>query len=161
MAAQPTAGQARRAGQPRQATAVSPASLITPAGLADPVGPPSLPSSGRDGLALFAGAAARLATAPRQIARGLMPRFHWSVGKQFKYLNWLWSRESSWDRYAENPYTGAYGIPQAVPGSKMSSAGPDWRSNPATQIRWGLDYIQGRYGSPLRAWDHELAYGWY
>jgi resuscitation-promoting factor RpfB len=63
--------------------------------------------------------------------------------------------------YAQNPYSGAYGIPQALPGAKMATAGPDWRTSARTQIRWGLRYIRGTYGSPLRAWDHEVAYGWY
>ena len=73
----------------------------------------------------------------------------------------LWNRESSWNKYAYNPSSGAYGIPQAVPGSKMASAGKHWRTNATTQIRWGLGYIKSRYGYPRRAWDHELAYGWY
>jgi hypothetical protein len=59
------------------------------------------------------------------------------------------------------PYQGAYGIPQALPGSRMASAGPDWQNNAATQIRWGLEYIKGTYGSPCGAWDHEQATGWY
>jgi hypothetical protein len=97
---------------------------------------------------------------PRQIARRMLRSFHWP-GWQFKYLNLLWSRESGWNVFAENPYSGAYGIPQAVPGSKMASAGPDWESNARTQIRWGLRYIKAMYGSPLAAWQHELATGWY
>ena len=56
---------------------------------------------------------------------------------------------------------GAYGIPQALPGSRMASAGPDWQTNAATQIRWGLQYIKSTYGSPCAAWDHEQATGWY
>jgi hypothetical protein len=91
----------------------------------------------------------------------MLPSFHWSVSRQFKYLNWLWVRESGWNKYAYNPYSGAYGIPQALPGSKMASAGPNWRSNAATQIRWGLRYIKARYGSPRRAWAHSQATGWY
>ncbi len=98
---------------------------------------------------------------PRQIARAMLPKFHWSASKQFKYLSWLWQRESGWNKYASNPYSGAYGIPQALPGSKMSSAGPNWRSNASTQIRWGLRYIRARYGSPHRAWNHSQATGWY
>ncbi len=97
---------------------------------------------------------------PRQIARRMLSSFHWR-GWQFKYLNLLWSQESGWNVFAENPYSGAYGIPQAVPGSKMASAGPDWESNARTQIRWGLRYIKAMYGSPLAAWQHELATGWY
>jgi hypothetical protein len=96
----------------------------------------------------------------RQIARRMLHSFHWR-GWQFKYLNLLWSHESSWNVFAENPYSGAYGIPQAVPGSKMSSAGPNWERSARTQIRWGLRYIREIYGSPLSAWRHELATGWY
>jgi hypothetical protein len=97
---------------------------------------------------------------PKQIARRMLPSFHWR-GWQFRYLNLLWSRESSWNVFAENPYSGAYGIPQAVPGNKMASAGPNWESSARTQIRWGLRYIKAIYGSPLAAWRHELADGWY
>jgi hypothetical protein len=93
--------------------------------------------------------------------RAMLPKFHWSASKQFKYLNWLWQRESGWNKYASNPFTGAYGIPQAMPGSKMASAGPNWRSNASTQIRWGLRYIRARYGSPRKAWNHSQATGWY
>jgi hypothetical protein len=98
---------------------------------------------------------------PRQIARRMLHKFHWKPAKQFKYLNRLWERESGWNKYASNPYTGAYGIPQALPGGKMASAGPNWRSNASTQIRWGLRYIRARYGSPRRAWNHSQATGWY
>jgi hypothetical protein len=97
---------------------------------------------------------------PRQIARRMLSSFGWWPG-QFKYLNWLWDQESGWNVYASNPESGAYGIPQAVPGDKMASAGADWESSAATQIRWGLEYISGTYGSPRLAWDHELATGWY
>jgi hypothetical protein len=97
---------------------------------------------------------------PRQIAISLLHKFGWSK-RQYRYLNWLWARESSWNVHAENLYSGAYGIPQAVPGAKMASAGRYWRSSARTQILWGLRYIKGRYGSPAAAWDHELATGWY
>lgn len=97
---------------------------------------------------------------PRQVARRMLRSFHWS-GWQFQWLNQLWSHESSWNVYASNPYSGAYGIPQAVPGSKMASAGPDWQTSAATQIRWGLGYIKGLYGSPCGAWAHEEADAWY
>jgi hypothetical protein len=98
---------------------------------------------------------------PRQIARAmLVHRFGWKAW-QFKYLNRLWASESGWDRYATNPYSGAYGIPQAVPGSKMSSAGPGWQWNARTQVRWGMRYIQGRYRTPYWAWRHLRSCGWY
>jgi hypothetical protein len=70
-------------------------------------------------------------------------------------------RESGWRVDANNASSSAYGIPQALPGSKMSSAGADWATNPATQIRWGLGYIEDRYGSPCGAWGHSQSYGWY
>jgi hypothetical protein len=98
--------------------------------------------------------------APQQIARKMLRSFGWTW-RQFKYLSVLWEAESSWNISAENPSTGAYGIPQAVPGSKMSAAGPDWQTNAATQIRWGLGYISAAYGSPRSAWEHEVTYGWY
>ena len=72
----------------------------------------------------------------------------------------LWSRESGWRTNAGNP-SGAYGIPQALPGSKMASAGADWRDSAATQITWGLNYIGGRHGSPCGAWKHFQARHWY
>ena len=73
----------------------------------------------------------------------------------------LWNKESHWNVYAGNPSSGAYGIPQAVPGSKMAAAGPNWQSDAATQIAWGLSYIAGRYGSPCSAWAHSQANNWY
>ena len=81
--------------------------------------------------------------------------------KQFQCLHSLWQRESGWRVTAGNRYSGAYGIPQALPGSKMASAGADWRTNPATQIKWGLGYIKGRYGTPCNAWSHFLNTNWY
>lgn len=62
---------------------------------------------------------------------------------------------------ADNPSSSAYGIPQALPGRKMSSAGADWRTNPATQISWGLGYIANRYGTPCAAWSHSRSHNWY
>jgi resuscitation-promoting factor RpfB len=90
----------------------------------------------------------------------MLGHFGWGH-RQWAPLYKLWNRESSWNKYARNPYSGAYGIPQAVPGSKMASAGRDWRTNATTQIRWGMRYIKSVYGYPRRAWYHELDYGWY
>ncbi|MDA1362110.1 hypothetical protein O1R50_20960 [Glycomyces luteolus] len=73
----------------------------------------------------------------------------------------LWDRESGWNESAYNEGSGAYGIPQSLPGDKMASHGDDWETNPATQIAWGLDYIDGRYGSPCGAWSHSESNGWY
>ncbi|GAB7043874.1 MULTISPECIES: aggregation-promoting factor C-terminal-like domain-containing protein [Catenuloplanes] len=80
---------------------------------------------------------------------------------QFPCLDKLWTKESGWNHQAQNPSSGAYGIPQSLPGSKMASAGSDWESNPATQISWGLGYIKGRYGTPCEAWAHSQSVGWY
>lgn len=76
-------------------------------------------------------------------------------------LIWLWSRESGWRTNAYNASSGAYGIPQSLPGSKMANYGADWRTNYQTQIMWGLIYITGRYGSPCGAWAHSESVGWY
>jgi hypothetical protein len=89
----------------------------------------------------------------------MLGSYGWSSG-QFSCLDSLWSRESGWNVTASNP-DGAYGIPQAYPGSKMASAGPNWQTDAATQIRWGLGYIKGLYGSPCGAWAHSQATGWY
>lgn len=97
---------------------------------------------------------------PRQIAQSLMPEYGLSAG-EFSCLDQLWQKESEWDATAANPTSSAYGIPQALPGSKMSSAGADWETNPATQIRWGLGYIRDRYGSACSAWSHSQANNWY
>jgi hypothetical protein len=93
---------------------------------------------------------------PQQYAESL-------VGSaQFGCLDALWERESGWNATAENPGSGAYGIPQSLPGDKMASAGPDWRTDADTQIRWGvLDYIDPTYGDACGAWQHEEADGWY
>jgi hypothetical protein len=79
---------------------------------------------------------------------------------QYSCLVSLWNRESGWRTNAANP-SGAYGIPQALPGSKMASAGSDWATNPATQLTWGLNYISGVYGTPCAAWGHSNSSGWY
>ncbi|WP_258366410.1 transglycosylase SLT domain-containing protein [Curtobacterium sp. MCPF17_011] len=79
---------------------------------------------------------------------------------QYSCLVSLWNKESGWRVNAYNP-SGAYGIPQSLPGSKMASAGADWQTNPATQITWGLNYITGVYGTPCGAWAHSVSYNWY
>jgi hypothetical protein len=97
---------------------------------------------------------------PRAIARLLLARYGFSA-RQFPCLNAIYVNESGWKVHADNPSSSAYGIPQALPGSKMASAGPDWHDNPATQIRWGLGYIKARYGSPCGAWSFKQGHGWY
>jgi Transglycosylase SLT domain len=97
---------------------------------------------------------------PQQIAMGMLGSFGWS-SSEFSCLQSLWNAESGWNPTASNPTSGAYGIPQALPGSKMASAGADWQTNPATQIRWGLGYIKSTYGSPCAAWSHFQSAGSY
>ncbi|MEJ3750862.1 lytic transglycosylase domain-containing protein [Actinomycetes bacterium KLBMP 9797] len=80
---------------------------------------------------------------------------------QMPCLDKLWTKESGWNHKARNPSSGAYGIPQAYPGGKMRSAGSDWETNPATQIKWGLGYIKNRYGKPCDAWAHSQETGSY
>ncbi len=97
---------------------------------------------------------------PKSLARALMPKFGMS-SSEFSCLDSLWEKESGWSVNADNPTSSAYGIPQALPGSKMSSAGPNWENNPETQIRWGLGYIKDRYGSACGAWSFKQGAGWY
>jgi hypothetical protein len=80
---------------------------------------------------------------------------------QMPCLDKMWSRESGWRTNAENASSGAYGIPQALPASKMATFGADYRTNPVPQIKWGLSYIKGRYTSPCGAWSFWQAHGWY
>jgi hypothetical protein len=80
---------------------------------------------------------------------------------QMPCLEKLWDRESHWTTTAANKSSGAYGIPQALPGSKMASVAADWKTNPETQIRWGLNYIKGKYKTPCGAWQHSQNTGWY
>jgi hypothetical protein len=105
-------------------------------------------------------AAPMVSGSAQEIAERMLGHYGWSSG-QFSCLGPLWARESGWRVTAENPGSGAYGIPQAMPGREMASAGADWQTDAATQIRWGLSYIRGRYGSPCGAWAHEESDGWY
>jgi resuscitation-promoting factor RpfB len=96
----------------------------------------------------------------QSIAYNIMGSFGFSPSTYFGCLQDIWNRESGWRYDAENG-SGAYGIPQALPGGKMASAGADWQTNPATQIRWGLGYIKAMYGNPCSAWAFEEANGYY
>ena len=136
-------------GQPKVATIPPPA-------------PPqsSSSSSGNNGNAPTLNLPAPDPGSAQATAQDLMPSYGFSVSSQWSCLDSLWQQESGWVYDAENA-SGAYGIPQALPGSKMASAGPDWQTDATTQIKWGLGYIQSTYGTPCAAWDHEEADGWY
>lgn len=97
----------------------------------------------------------------RAYARDLAAsKYGWGDG-EFQCLDSLWMKESGWNYQAYNDGSGATGIPQSLPGSKMASFGADWQSNAATQIAWGLDYIANVYGSPCSAWGHSQSTNWY
>jgi hypothetical protein len=100
-------------------------------------------------------------TAAQATARAMLASFGFSTTTQWPCLYDLWERESTWNVYAENPVSGAYGIPQALPADKMASAGADWQTDATTQIEWGLGYIKSVYGTPCGAWQNEVDYGYY
>jgi hypothetical protein len=97
----------------------------------------------------------------QSIGYNMLPQFGFNQTTQWTCLLDLWNRESGWLYDAENPSSGAYGIPQALPGDKMASAGADWQTDPATQIEWSLGYISQTYGTPCNAYDFDVANGGY
>ncbi len=151
--ARAAAGPARAARADRKGTGIGTAKLVlTGARPAAPARAAGRESRSQARAPIYSGDA-------RGIARAMLPSFGWSAG-QFPCLDSLWARESGWRVNAANG-SGAYGIPQALPGSKMGAYGSDWRTNPRTQITWGLHYIQDRYSSPCGAWSHFQSHGWY
>jgi Transglycosylase SLT domain len=100
-------------------------------------------------------------TAAETDAKDMLASYGWDNTTQWTCLYNLWERESGWNVYAENPYSGAYGIPQSLPASKMAMFGSDYLTNPVTQIKWGLYYIKGTYSTPCGAWQNEVDYGYY
>lgn len=98
--------------------------------------------------------------AAKAAAKSMLPAYGWDES-QYQCLEIMWTKESAWDYAAENPGSGAYGIPQSLPADKMGSIAPDWRTNAVTQIKWGLGYIKERYGSPCEAWAWWQAHNWY
>lgn len=147
-AQQEAAAQAQREAEVAAAQAAASASTAAK---------PSTPSAGRAPVFAASGTSAGEAQAT---ARSILGGYGWG-DDQFSCLVSLWDRESGWNYQAYNSSSGATGIPQALPGSKMASAGADWQTNPATQVSWGLGYIAGRYGAPCGAWAHSESVGWY
>jgi hypothetical protein len=98
---------------------------------------------------------------PRSIAKQILKNKYGYGAGQFNCFNNIIMRESMWNIHATNPSSGAYGIPQALPGGKMATIASDWRTNPATQIIWGIEYMKDRYGSPCGAWGFKSSHGWY
>lgn len=103
----------------------------------------------------------RTADTPREIGQQIAAnKFGWT-GSEWTCYDKLIMSESKWDPHATNPTSGAYGIPQSLPGNKMASVGADWRTNPATQIQWGLNYVKQVYGTPCSAWSFKQGHNWY
>jgi hypothetical protein len=147
------------AGQ-KQAAAVPVAQEIANAAAAA-AGSVTLGGSGTGSPAAAGGASAGSSAAQYQAyAFSLFGQYGWGADQRQPLIA-LWNQESNWNPAATNPSSGAYGIPQSLPASKMASAGADWKTNAATQIKWGLGYIKGRYGNPAGAWAHEQANNWY
>ncbi|QFR93333.1 transglycosylase SLT domain-containing protein [Streptomyces tsukubensis] len=101
-------------------------------------------------------AASSSSSSAQAIAKKLIPD-----SAQYQAFSKIVAKESGWNIHAQNSSSGAYGLVQALPANKMASAGSDWKDNAETQIKWGLDYMNERYGSPVGAWQHEQANGWY
>ncbi|MFD0532082.1 transglycosylase SLT domain-containing protein [Kitasatospora arboriphila] len=107
------------------------------------------------GADLMPSTASAATQSPQAIAAQVVP------ANQLASFNQIISHESSWNVHATNPSSGAYGLGQALPGSKMASAGADWKTNPKTQIKWAYDYMNSRYGSPNAAWSFWQTHHWY
>jgi hypothetical protein len=133
--------------------------VATPKRATQPGSSSSSSSSGAAGSDPFVNMPAPNPGTAQSIGFNMLASFGFATS-QWGCLDDLWNRESGWVYNAENA-SGAYGIPQALPGSKMASAGADWQTDPTTQIKWGLGYIKSTYGTPCGAWDHEEADGWY
>ena len=141
----------------RTLTVVAKAKVATPSSAVAKANQSS--SSSSTGTAAEPTAAAPNPGTAQSIAYNMLASFGFSTS-QFGCLQDIWQRESGWSYDAENP-SGAYGIPQSLPASKMASAGSDYLTNPATQIKWGLGYIKDVYGTPCAAWNFELANNYY
>jgi hypothetical protein len=123
----------------------------------EPAAPPATPpATGR----CDAASSDAALSANQRLGKKMAADRGWTCG-QWRCLKVLWIRESAWRVYATNPTSGAYGIPQSLPATKMAAAGGDWRTSARTQIRWGLAYIDDRYGTPCRAWAHWRSVHWY
>ncbi|WP_327356473.1 transglycosylase SLT domain-containing protein [Streptomyces sp. NBC_01304] len=141
----------RRIATPKKALATSVVALAA-AGMVFS----AAPAQAATPAAVPAAAPAMAATSAQAIAKQMIPD-----PAQYNAFSQIVSRESGWNHTASNASSGAYGLVQALPGSKMASAGADWKTNPATQIKWGLDYMNSRYGSPAAAWSFWQTHHWY
>ncbi len=104
---------------------------------------------------------ARTPIGAKRVAKSILVEEYGFPEKEYKCLNQLWTQESNWNYKSRNKKSGAHGIPQALPASKMNVVSTDWRTNPVTQIRWGLRYISIRYETPCKAWAKHKRSNWY
>ena len=104
---------------------------------------------------------ARTPIGAKKVAKAILIDEYGFTEKEYKCLNSLWTQESNWNYKSRNKKSGAHGIPQALPASKMNIVSTDWRTNPVTQIRWGLRYISIRYETPCKAWAKHKRSNWY
>jgi hypothetical protein len=133
--------------QVRRSIIVPPTTKVVAVGVAKPTADPTAPAVAPGSAKAFA-------------QTYIADKYGWG-NDQFGCLVELWDRESHWNAHAHNSGSGAHGIPQAMPGSKMAAFGPDWYNNAETQIKWGANYIDGRYGNPCGALGHSNSTGWY
>ncbi|WP_437772378.1 hypothetical protein [Arthrobacter sp. KNU40] len=145
---------------PSQAPAPAPAAVAAQAAApAAPVAPPA-PVAPAAPAAPAAPVAVDDPSGAQAYAASILPSYGWGQGEMSALIT-LWNKESDWRTTATNSSSGAYGIGQSLPAEKMASEGADWQTNYQTQIRWGLNYIKERYGSPSAAWSFHLAHNWY
>ncbi|BAS14412.1 conserved hypothetical protein [Arthrobacter sp. Hiyo8] len=146
--------------KPSAASTPSQAAAPAPAAIAPQAAAPAAPAAPPAPAAPAAPVAVDDPSGAQAYAASILPSYGWGQGEMSALIT-LWNKESDWRTTATNASSGAYGIGQSLPAEKMASEGADWQTNYQTQIRWGLNYIKERYGSPSAAWSFHLAHNWY
>jgi hypothetical protein len=146
--------------KPSTASTPSQAAAPAPAAVAPQAAAPAAPAAPPAPAAPAAPVAVDDPSGAQAYAASILPSYGWGQGEMSALIT-LWNKESDWRTTATNASSGAYGIGQSLPAEKMASEGADWQTNYQTQIRWGLNYIKERYGSPSAAWSFHLAHNWY
>jgi predicted lipid-binding transport protein (Tim44 family) len=146
--------------KPSAASTPSQAAAPAPAAVAPQAAAPAVPAAPPAPAAPAAPVAVDDPSGAQAYAASILPSYGWGQGEMSALIT-LWNKESDWRTTATNASSGAYGIGQSLPAEKMASEGADWQTNYQTQIRWGLNYIKERYGSPSAAWSFHLAHNWY
>jgi hypothetical protein len=146
--------------KPSTASTPSQAAAPAPAAVAPQAAAPAAPAAPPAPAAPVAPVAVDDPSGAQAYAASILPSYGWGQSEMSALIT-LWNKESDWRTTATNASSGAYGIGQSLPAEKMASEGADWQTNYQTQIRWGLNYIKERYGSPSAAWSFHLAHNWY